>query len=693
MPYQFKIMDVRQLLEYKTKKEFDKGYELLSSLSNTEIKELDTFKEWYAYFAYHTNNFSTALQLYKQLQYFSTNSDIIKLCDFNLKRSAIHLEDAYTNYKPENIQKINDYFKRSRIGPPIITITTTTCKRLDLFKRTINSFLECCLDLTHYNIDKWYVIDDNSSEEERIEMQTLYPFMTFIHKTRVQKGHARSLNMLLKRINTKYLFNLEDDWQFFHKDNYITYLLQIINDRTEIKQVLLNNAYGEILKEEIVGGIPYRTKEEPQLNYVQHEYAKTSDEKQLFNQKWGYKLNCSYWPYFSLRPGLTDTSIFKELGIFQEEVWHFEMNYAHRYTEKGYKTCFLPGIVCKHIGKLTSDKDGINAYVLNNEVQFSGEKEITPIRELDIMCINLDRRIDRLEMFNKEMLNMSTPINRFSAIDGYALPIPLHPQLYHLFDTNDYNYRCGIVGCALSHISTLMYFLNNPESKKYLMIMEDDLYFNPLYHPDGIGFEDTLESCLKEMEKLDGDIMCLQYTRRDNNMSSSSSNLVVRQLNTAQALEFSYGGTGCYVVNKQGAQRLLNFINERGMTNAIDTVIQKSADHLTLLYVEPLYVMLNMASGNEKIDTDIQNNMNNLNCDIITIIQTEVDWLYHNYNLKVEKDFTVNKFQEMGDKVLYSYPIYKDAWVNLIVTPSPKFKLERPYERLKLDSEYILNLR
>jgi hypothetical protein len=210
------------------------------------------------------------------------------------------------------------------------------------------------------------------------------------------------------------------------------------------------------------------------------------------------------------------------------------MNYAYHYVKKGYKTCFLPGLVCKHIGKLTSDKDGINAYVLNDEVQFSGEKKITPIRDLDIVYVNLDRRSDRLKTFKNTMINISTPMYRFSAIDGYTLSTPLYPQLYHLFDKNDYNYRCGIVGCALSHISILINFVNSPASKKYLMIMEDDLYFNSEYHKDGVGFEDTLETCLYEMDKRNGDIMCLQYTKRskDNNITNVTKP-IVRQLKQA----------------------------------------------------------------------------------------------------------------------------------------------------------------
>lgn len=676
-----------ELSNYRATNQFDKGYDLCLKYSELPVlMNLDIFKEYFAFFSYYTQHYETSLQMYKAVQYFSQLKEITELCDYNLKFPAQHLIDSYIEYNPSNVEKLNNYFAKQRDNP-IITITTTTCKRLDLFKKTINSFIECCLDLTKYEIDKWYVIDDNSSDEDFNEMKRLYPFMTFIRKTKAQKGHARSINMLLKRVKTKYLFNLEDDWQFFHKDTYLTYLLDIINDRDEIKQILLNNTYGEVLdKDALVGGFKYVSKNLG-VNYIEHEYASTPEQTAEFNTKWGFKPNCAYWPHFSFRPGLTKTEIFKELGFFKEDVWHFEMNYAYQYVAKGYKTCFLPGLVCKHIGKLTSDKNGINAYVLNDEVQFTGEKKITPIKTLEIKCVNLDRRPERMEKFNERCLNLSSVVDRFSAIDGYNLKTPLHPQLYHLFDKNDYNYRCGIVGCALSHIKILIDYINSDSSKPFLMVMEDDMYFNEKWFKDGYGFEDILEKCLVNMDEQKWDIMCLQYTRR-NDTEQNSNKLTFQKVNATSALAYSYGGTGCYVITKEGAKKLLNFINENSMTNAIDTVIQKSADVLSLVYVEPQFIFLDMTTETEKYDTDIQYNYENLNYPLYELIKDEIIWLYDKYNLRINENYTLTTTK--NENSVYTYPLLF-SWVNLKINPSPAFKLERPNQRLKLDDKFYLS--
>ena len=58
-------------------------------------------------------------------------------------------------------------------------------------------------------------------------MQNKYPFVTYIYKDTTQKGHPRSMNILYDEVmkikdasKNQYIFNLEDDWDFFIKDNY-----------------------------------------------------------------------------------------------------------------------------------------------------------------------------------------------------------------------------------------------------------------------------------------------------------------------------------------------------------------------------------------------------------------------------------------------------------------------------------------
>jgi len=659
---------LKKCLEYKEKLQVNEGLKY-------------AYYELLAFFLYYNDFYTDSLNVYKKLHYYCPNSKILETCDYNIHFPAVKVVNKYIEYKPENVEKWTKYFNRDRQGKKqLVTITSTTCKRLDLFKKTINSFLECCLDFDKFEIDKWLVMDDNSSQEDQDEMKRLYPFMTFYNKSRAQKGHARSINLMLRHVETPYIFHLEDDWQFYYKDNFFTLLYQVLQEKDEYKQVLLNNMYGEIPEhEQLIGGYWNRTAEN-NLNYIVHEYTATEEEKTAFNRKWQFKPNCAYWPHFSFRPGLSKVQLFRDLGEFNEDVWHFEMNYAHKYVAKGYKTCFLPGMVCKHIGKLTSDREGINAYVLNEEFQFYGEKKITYMKRLATYYVNLDRRPDRKELFKKVMRDISMPITRFSAVDGYVLEMT--PQMYHLFDKNDYNYRKGIVGCALSHIRIWIkhYYDEISKQRDFLMVMEDDLYFAQDVLPS--KFEDIVEESLEHMDKKGVDLLFLQYTPR--NPNSISKEIVYKHVNAQQALQFSFGGTGCYIITKKGIEKMLEFINKNSMTNAIDTVMQKSADHLNVAYLEPLLVVLDM---NKEGDTDIQFNYDSCAKDTISLIKDEVKFL-QNMNVD-EKDYKISKFYDSN--CAYSYPLGNNAYVLFKNRrPSDKLIKARPDQRLISGVTYFI---
>ncbi len=69
-----------------------------------------------------------------------------------------HLKDLYTDYPSDIVQSISNSKGKETAN---ITFTMTTCKRLDLFVPTMNSFLRCCTD--RHLISRWIIVDDNSS--------------------------------------------------------------------------------------------------------------------------------------------------------------------------------------------------------------------------------------------------------------------------------------------------------------------------------------------------------------------------------------------------------------------------------------------------------------------------------------------------------------------------------------------------
>lgn len=252
---------------------------------------------------------------------------------------------------------------------PIVTVTITSCKRLSLFLQTMESFMRCVCDKGF--IKEYICIDDNSSEEDRQQMKRDYPFVKYIMKDETTKGHVKSMQMITSLINTPYIFHLEDDW-LFHNRVSISDMLEIMLDQPMIlRQVCVNRNYNVNSTRRSVGGLEHFTR--GNLRYFVHEHC-TLD---VFSEKYGRDvMSCCYWPHFSLQPSLIDASIFKEIEF--EDLSnndsslssHFEMTFARKYTNKGWKTAFSQESNTTHIGKNLWEHDRQNAYELNNVRQF-----------------------------------------------------------------------------------------------------------------------------------------------------------------------------------------------------------------------------------------------------------------------------------------------------------------------------------
>ena len=523
--------------------------------------------------------------------------------------SNIFLRNSFLSI--ENIK--NRYIEYRQFTPkitpfPLVTFTITTCKRYDLFEKSINSFLNCCLD-THL-ISKWICVDDNSNEIDRKKMREKYPFFQFFMKGIQEKGHPLSMNIIRDNVNTPYIFHMEDDWLFFNKKNYISECLEVLSSNPNIKQCLLNKNYSEIPENNISGGIFNTTYSG--LRYYTHEYCETDDHKNNFVKKYGSSPNCSYWPHFSFRPSLFYTSIFKTIGSFDIKANNFEMDYAYRYTRLGYISSFLESINCIHIGRLTSERNNnklLNAYNLNDEIQFKNEvKNEVKNEESDItlvFVVNLKNRYDRWKTFVEK-----SPIlkyKKYNAVNGNTIQTQNNHQLYRIFDGNNYNMRSGIVGCAMSHIKLYVDLVNS--NKDFYCILEDDIDFVP-------DFNNKLSHVIHQLKNKDWDMVYLghfyykQYITDLVHNKKKYPHLV--RWNTEESLTKSMGGTFGYLISKKGSNKLLEYINRNGMTNAIDTIQQKSADILNIYYCIPHLVYSKCHVDIENVDSDIQHNFNSL---------------------------------------------------------------------------------
>lgn len=224
-----------------------------------------------------------------------------------------------------------------------ITLTMTTCKRLLLFMKTIQSFFENCMDLDL--IKEIIIIDDGSSDSDIKGMFTILSDckynIKFIQKK--NKGHARSLNILFDNVKTDYIFHLEDDWEFIKKDNFIRKGFKILDDNKKIKSVIMRNWIEQGCKQNDL------QKTKTGIKYYIHNYN---------GQKF-IKGEVNTYPGYSLNPSLQNISDIKKIGKFENKEL-FELRFAYRYFSYDYKVALTEIDYCKHIG------NNINAYRLNN---------------------------------------------------------------------------------------------------------------------------------------------------------------------------------------------------------------------------------------------------------------------------------------------------------------------------------------
>jgi hypothetical protein len=251
-----------------------------------------------------------------------------------------------------------------------ILLTITSCRRYDLFYKTIVSFIENCTDI--HLIKNIIHYDDSSSYEDRIKMNDIlyssFPNAEIINVNferdsfSTDRRHLEIMKIWKSDIsNFEYVFHLEDDWLFVDKFSLYEGIELLKN----------NNGVGSV-------GFSWEKKDFPRELFIPQEIGNFWEwyysEKHELNEPLfldvvemkylpdGFWVKYINWPYFGFRPAIHDIKKINTLDNFNDSMTSFELEFAIRYSKK-YKSFLHNKRICYHIG------DNVSSYNLNSSLR------------------------------------------------------------------------------------------------------------------------------------------------------------------------------------------------------------------------------------------------------------------------------------------------------------------------------------
>lgn len=241
-------------------------------------------------------------------------------------------------------------------------------------------------------------------------------------------------------------------------------------------------------------------------------------------------------------------------------------------------------------------------YAVNLESEY-GELSIYPWLitkynevQYKTFCVNMKRRPDRKYQFEREMVkHCINDYKIFDAVDGKELK--LTDEYKTLFKNNTFNWRRGVIGCALSHYR-LWQQLANGEDDNYL-IFEDDIELC-------IDFNIILNKCLSKLDK-NYDLLFLGHHHKNNR------SYIGKKIEEVEIKKYDYkiGGTFSYIISKKCAIKMLEYTANNGIIYAID-IFMNEVPNLKQYEVVPNIVFSDYLHQGHAVDTDIQMDFNKL---------------------------------------------------------------------------------
>ena len=173
-----------------------------------------------------------------------------------------------------------------------------------------------------------------------------------------------------------------------------------------------------------------------------------------------------------------------------------------------------------------------------------------------VYLINLERAKDRLASAKEAFNKIGLIYNLETAVDGKEISLPhqnyseLKYNLLHGKKTN-----LGELGCYLSHLNVLRKFLKTNE--ELALVCEDDIEFND-------DIVEIIKSALSSGINFD----LLRLSGGSDRDKEKGMPIKLKKIHNDFFLSLNFGfksGTGCYLINRYGAQKILEKIKKMSL--------------------------------------------------------------------------------------------------------------------------------
>ncbi|OBK34767.1 hypothetical protein A5658_10980 [Mycobacterium sp. 1245111.1] len=125
------------------------------------------------------------------------------------------------------------------LGTAEVTVTLAAGPNRQSTENTLNSFLNCCLDVSW--VGRFLILDAGLSAPDRELLQQRYGFLEFANAD-PGDNPAAQLAKLHVQINGRFWLHLGEGWRFFTPERYITRLTAVLDAEPQVFQVGINLA-------------------------------------------------------------------------------------------------------------------------------------------------------------------------------------------------------------------------------------------------------------------------------------------------------------------------------------------------------------------------------------------------------------------------------------------------------------------